>query len=258
MHSPVRSLVTAFAAAFFLFQAGNATATEIKILSAVGMKAALDELGPKFERASGHTLRIEFANLGAVLKRAEDGETADVVILPRQGIDRLVGPGTARSTSVTVLARAGIGLAVRKGALKPDIATPQALKHALLEAKSVTYLDPAGGGTSGVHFVKVLDRLGIADEMKSKTVLHANARAAGILIANGQAGIGVNLIQELTSLPDIEVIGPLPDGLQNMTVYAAVIMTDAKDDATAARALIDFLRTAEAAAVIKAKGMEPD
>jgi molybdate transport system substrate-binding protein len=108
-----------------------------------------------------------------------------VVILPRQGINRLVGPGTARSTSVTVLARAGIGLAVCKGALKPDIATPQALKHALLEAKSVTYLDPAGGGTSGVHFVKVLDRLGIADEMKSKTVLHANARAAGILIANG-------------------------------------------------------------------------
>ena len=155
-------------------------------------------------------------------------------ILPRQGIDRLVGPGTARSTSVTVLARAGIGLAVRKGALKPDIATPQALKHALLEAKSVTYLDPAGGGTSGVHFVKVLDRLGIADEMKSKTVLHANAHAARILIANGQAGIGVNLIQELMSLPDIEVIGPLPDGLQNMTIYAAVIVTDDKDDATAA------------------------
>src|SRR6266576_2455602 len=177
MHSPVRSLVTAFAAALFLFQAGNATATEIKILSAVGMKAALDELGPKFERASGHTLRIEFANLGAVLKRVEDGVTADVVILPRQGIDRLVGQGTARSTSVTVLARAGIGLAVRKGAPKPDIATPQALKHALLEAKSVTYLDPAGGGTSGVHFVKVLDRLCRGDHDGRQGRRHSRASA---------------------------------------------------------------------------------
>jgi len=257
MHRPARSVVRAFAAAFFLVQAGNAAATEIKIPSAVGMKAVLDELGPTFERASGHMLQIEFGNLGTVLKRVEGGETADVVILPRQGIDRFVGKGTASSANVTVLAQAGIGLAVRKGALKPDIATPQALKHTLLAAKSITYLDPAGGGTSGVHFAKVMDRLGIADEMKSKTVLHANAHAAGILIANGEAEIGVNLIQELMSLPGIDVIGPLPDGLQNMIVYAAVIMTGVKD-AAAAKALIDFLRIPEAAAVIKAQGMEPD
>jgi molybdate transport system substrate-binding protein len=250
-------MVTAFTAALFPLQASNAAATEIKILGAVGMKAVLDELGPKFERASSHTLKIEFGNLGTVLRRVEDGETADVIILPLQGIDRLVGQGTARSANVTVLARAGVGLATRRGALKPDTATPDTLKRTLLEAKSITYLDPAGGGTSGTHFVEVLGRLGIAGEMKSKTVLHANAHAAGILIANDQAEIGVNLIQELMSLPDIEIIGPLPDGLQNMTVYAAVIMTDAKD-ITAAKALIDFLRTPEAAAVIKSKGMERD
>ena len=135
------SVVTAFATAFVLLLAGEAAAAEIKIQSAVGMKAVLDELGPQFERTSGHTLKMKFGNLGTVSKRIEDGETADVAILPRQGIDRLVGRGRASAANVTVLARAGIGLAVRKGARKPDVATPQALKRTLLEAKSITYLN---------------------------------------------------------------------------------------------------------------------
>jgi molybdate transport system substrate-binding protein len=160
------------------------------------------------------------------------------------------------SANVAVLARAGIGVIVRKGAAKPDISTPEALKRVLLAARSVTYLDPAAGGTSGVHFAKVLDRLGITAEMKAKTVLHPNARAAGALVANGDAEIGINLVQELIALPGIDLVGPLPAALQNTLVFAAVIMTAARD-AVAAKGLIDFLRTPEAMAVIKTKGMDP-
>lgn len=239
-----------------LAQPATADKTEIKVLSANGMREVIEELGPKFERTTGHRLLIEFGTLGVIVKRVQDGETADVVAIPRQGIDRLVKDAKANPSTVAVLARAGIGVIVRKGASKPDISTPAALKHALLAAKSITYLDPATGGTSGVHFVKVLDRLGIAAEMKSKTVLHANARAAASVVANGQADIGINLIQELMPLPGIDVVGPLPGDLQNSLVFTAAVMISAKE-AAAGKALIDFLRTPEAAAVIKAKGMEP-
>ena len=216
----------------------------------------MEDLGPKFALASGHKLAIEFGNLGTVVQRIQGGETVDVVVLPRQGVDGLVKDGRASPGSVTVLARSGIGVAVRKGGPKPDISTPAAFRRTLLAAKSITYLDPASGGTSGVHFASVLDRLGIADEMKPKTVLHSNARAAGALVANGEAELGVNLVQELIPLPGIDLLGPLPGDLQNTLVFCAAIMTGAKD-AGASKALIDFLRTPEAITVIKAKGMEP-
>lgn len=254
----IRSLVAAVNIGFiFLLVVGIAAeAAELKMLSANGMREVMEDLGPKFERATGHKLAIAFGNLGTLVKRVQEGETADVIVLPRQGIDGFVKDGKAGASNVTVLARSGLGVAVRKGAAKPDISTPEVLKRTLLAAKSITYLDPAGGGVSGVHFAKVLDRLGIADEMKPKTILHANARAAGVLVANGQAEIGVNVIQELIPLPGIDFVGPLPADLQNTIVYAAAIMTGAKD-AAASKVLVDFLRTPEAAAVINAKGMEP-
>lgn len=245
-----------FAAIVVLAQSVAAEAAEIKVLSANGMREVMEDLGPKFERATGHRLVVAFATLGVIVQRIQSGEAADVITIPRQGVDRLVKDDKANAGTVAVLARAGIGLVVRKGAPKPDISTPEALKRALLAAKSITYLDPAAGGTSGVHFANVLDRLGIAAEMKPKTVLHANARAAGVLVTNGEAEIGINLIQELIPLPGIDLVGPLPGDLQNTLVFAAVVMTGAKD-AAAAKALIDFLRAPEAAAVIRAKGMEP-
>lgn len=256
MKTCIGMVAKGFAALIVLVQATTTEAAEIKVMSANGMREVMEDLGPKFERATGHRLAIAFATLGVIVQRVQGGETADVVAIPRQGIDRLVKDGTASGDTVTVLARAGIGVVVRKGAPKPDISTPEALKRALLAAKSITYLDPAAGGTSGVHFTNVLDRLGISAEMKPKTVLHPNARTAGALVANGEAEIGINLIQELIPLPGVDLVGPLPSELQNTLVFTAVIMTGAKD-AEAAKALIDFLRTPEAAVVIKAKGMEP-
>jgi len=255
----IRSLVAAANIGFmFLLVLGiKAEAAELKMLSAFGMQSVMEDLGPKFERATGHKLAISFATAGAAVSRAQGGETADVVIATRQGIDGLVKDGKAAADNVTALASAGISVAIRKGAPKPDISSPDALKRTLLAAKSISYVNPASGGASGIHFAKVLDRLGIANEMKSRTVFPNSKTPAevGVLVANGGAEFGVHVIVELISVAGIDVVGPLPGDLQNTIVFAAAIMTGAKD--AAAKVLVDFLRTPEAAAVIKAKGMEP-
>jgi molybdate transport system substrate-binding protein len=256
----IRSLIVAANIGFmFLLMLGiKAEAAELKVLSAIGMQSAMEDLGPKFERATGHKLAISFATAGAAVKRAQGGEAADVVIATRQGIDGLVKNGKAAADNVTALASAGISVAIRKGAPKPDISSPDALKRTLLAAKSISYVDPASGGASGIHFAKVLDRLGIANEMKSKTVFPNPKTPAevGVLVANGEAEIGVHVIVELISVAGIDLVGPLPGDLQDIIVFTAAIMSGAKD-AAAAKALVDFLRTPESAKVIKAKGMEP-
>jgi len=197
----------------------------------------------------------EFTEPTAV-KRVQGGETFDLVIIPQPGIGNLVKDGKANGASATVIARSGAGVAVRKGAPRPDISSPEALKRALLGAKSITYSNPAHGGPIGIHVAKVLERLGIADEMKPKTVFLPKAGAVGALVANGEAEIALGQIQELVAVAGIEVVGPLPGDLQQTTVFAAATMTGAKE-AEAAKTLVNFLRSPEAAAVIKAKGMDP-
>jgi len=211
----------------------------------------MEDLGPKFERATGHKLAVTFAPLGATVKRVQGGETADVVILPQQGIDGFVKDSKVIAGSVRVLARSGMAVAVRKGAPKPDISSPEALKRTLLAARSITY----GRGAGSEHFEKVLERLGIANEVKSKTV-RGEPGDTGVRVANGEAEIGVTLLQVLMPVAGIEIAGPLPGDLQDTLVFAAAIMAGARD-AAASKALVDFLRTPDAAAVIKAEGMEP-
>jgi molybdate transport system substrate-binding protein len=233
-----------------------ARADEVTVLSAVPMQQVLEDIEPQFERATGHTLVLTFATLGEVVKRIEGGESADVVVIPRQGIDSLVKDGKAAAGQVTVIARSGIAVAVRKGARKPDISSPEALKRALLAAKSVAYSDPAAGGASGNHFTSVIERLGIVNEMKPKTILAKPGGDTGVLVANGRAELGVHQFQVLVSVPGIEIVGPLPGDLQDTIVFATAIMRGARSP-VASKALVDFLRTPESAAVIKAKGMEP-
>jgi len=234
-----------------------AEAAELQVLSVGGMQAVMEDLGPKFERATGHKLTITFGGTaGAVVKRVQEGETADVVVVSQQGIDSFVKDGKAAAGNVTVVARSGIGVAVRKGAPKPDISSPEALKRTLLAAKSITYPNPARGGASGIHFAKVLERLGIANEMQAKTVFPETIGTVGLMVANGEAEIGIVGLQGLLAVAGIELVGPLPGDLQDTIVFSAAIMASAKQT-EGGKALIDFLRTPEAAAVIKAKGMEP-
>ncbi len=252
----IRSLVAAVnIGLMFLLQGGIAAqAAEVKVLSAAAMQTVMQDLGPKFEHATGHKLTITFGNMGALVKRVQSGETADVVIIPPQGIESLVKGGKAVAGNVTVLARTGFSVAVRKGAPKPDISSPEAFKRTLLAAKSITYADPAQTA-AGIHVAKVLDRLGIANEMKPKTLIPKSG-PVGVSVANGEAEIAVHHLIQLIPVAGIEIIGPLPGDLQSFDVFAAAIMAGAKD-AAASKALVDFLRTPEAAEVIKAKGMEP-
>jgi molybdate transport system substrate-binding protein len=211
----------------------------------------MEELGPRFERATGHRLAVTFAPLAAAVKRVQGGETADVVIIPQQGMDGFVKDGRVVAGSVSLLASSGMAVAVRKGAPKPDISTPEALKRTLLAAKSITY----GRGAGSEHIEKVLARLGIANDVKAKTV-RGEAGDSGVRVANGEAEIGISLLQVLMPVAGIDIVGPLPGELQDTLVFAVAIMPGARD-AAASKALIDFLRSAEAAKVFKAKGLEP-
>ena len=235
---------------------GDGMNADLKVLIANAMQSVMEDLGPKFERASGQKLAITFATLGQHVKRVQAGEASDVLIIPEPGIETLVKDGKASAANVTVVARSSTGVAVRKGAAKPDISSAEALKLTLLAARSITYPNPARGGPSGPHLVGIFERLGIADEMKAKTVFLPDGGPVGVLVANGEAEIAIHEFQQLIQVPCIEIVGPLPRDLQNSVVFAAAIMNGTKYG-EASKLLVDFLRTPEAAAVIKAKGMEP-
>lgn len=237
-----------------------AAGAEVRVLSAVGMRQVMLDLGPKFERATGNRLKVSFDSGGVILKRLEHGEAADVVMINRSGIERLSGAGRLLQGSVTDLATSVVGVAVRKGASKPDISTPEAFRRAMLGAKTIACPDPALGGSSGVHIAKVFERLGISEAVKPKLVVVSTPAQAqtmpGHVVAEGKAEIALHQMQELMAVPGIEIVGPLPGDLQETFVFSAAIMTDA-NDVKAAKALIEFIHTPEARAIIKAKGMEP-
>jgi molybdate transport system substrate-binding protein len=229
----------------------------LKILSTTAMKTVLERLAPEFERESTHTLDMTFGPSGGLTKRVADGETADLLICAQPDIDGLKKQGRIAFVS-GVIARSNIGVAVRRGAPKPDISSPEAFKRALVAAKSVAFSDPARGGASGVTFVKILERLGIADEVQAKAKLTAGGPGGlvGAILSRGEAEIGVQQIPELVSFEDVDFVGPLPDELQVPTTYVAGIPANAAH-ADAAKALIAYLATPDATAVIKVSGMEP-
>jgi molybdate transport system substrate-binding protein len=255
-------LVALFPFADFAAPRSNAFAAgaEVRVLSAVGMRQVMLDLGPKFELATGHRLKVSFDSGGVILKRLERGETADLIMINRSGIERLSGAGKLVQGSVTDLATSVVGVAVRKGAPKPDISTPEAFRRAMLKANTIACPDPALGGSSGVHIAKVFERLGISEAVKAKLVFVSTPEQPqtmpGHVVAEGKAEVALHQMQELMAVPGIEIVGPLPGDLQETFVFSAAIMADA-NDVKAARALIEFLRTPEARAVIKAKGMEP-
>ncbi len=237
-------------------------AAEVKVLSAIGMRQILLELGPKFERATGHTLAISFDATGLIVKRIEAGENVDVVMINRSGVESLAKAGKVITVSVTNLAASNAAVAVRKGAPKADISSPEAFKRLLLSAKSIARPSPAVGGSSGDHIPKVLERLGIADEVAAKSVISSTVRpgpiadSPGYAVANGRAEPALHQLQELLVVPGIEILGPFPDELQETFLFQGAITSSAKER-EAGKALINFLRTPDAKVVIKAKGLEP-
>jgi molybdate transport system substrate-binding protein len=231
-----------------------AAAAEVKVLSAGAMKEVVLAVVPEFERQTGH--KVSFANdtVGALTRRIEGGEAFDVTVLTPAAIETLSKKSKVAAGSAVKLAQVGVGVMVKAGAPAPDISTVEAFKRALLAAKSVAYIDPASGGSSGIYFAGLLDKLGLADQVKAKAKLKQGGYVAD-LIVSGEAELGVHQISEIVPVKGVTLVGPLPAEIQNITVYAAG-MSAAAQDSEAAKGLIRVLSGPAADAVLKAKGME--
>jgi molybdate transport system substrate-binding protein len=237
-------------------QVGLASAAELKVFSTIGVQAALEELTPKFEKESSHKLSISWATAAVLVKRVQAGETADVLVLTRQSLDTMVKEGKATEGPNAVFASSGIAVVVKAGAPKPDISTPEAFKQTLLKAKSISYSNPEHGGASGVYLAKLLERMGIAGEMKAKTHYPPPSGNSAKLVASGEAELAIQQEPEVMSAKGVDMVGPLPADLNNITVYAAGPGAGTTQG-DAAQALIKFLHSPEAKAVFKARGLKP-
>lgn len=223
--------------------------SEIKVMASAAFREAYLELLPEFERTSGHNATNTWVPSVQMMTRLRGGEATDVVILSAAALDELIDAGIVAERCD--LAKAGVGVAVRAGALKPDIGSGEALKRAVLAAKSVVY----STGPSGIYLSGLFQRMGIAGQIEAK-VRQVQGEPAGAVVARGEAEIGFQQMSELLPVEGIDVVGPLPPDIQQITVFAAGLHARAKEPA-AARALIRFLQAPAAAPIIRKKGMEP-
>lgn len=232
----------------------TADAAEIKVLTAGAMKAVVIALQPGFEAASGHKLVIDNDTAGGLAKRIGGGETFDVGIITPGVVDDLSKSGKMVAGSRVDVAKVGIGVAIKQGAPKPDLSSVEGFKRMLLAAKTVGYIDPKSGGSSGIYLAGLLTKLGIADEIKPKERLQMGGYVAE-LVAKGEAEIAIHQISEILPVKGVVLAGPLPTAIQNYTTYAAGLSSAAKDVA-AAKALIEHLEGSAASEVLNNKGME--
>ena len=236
-------------------QRGAAQAAEVKVLASVALTSTLDQLAPQYERATGNKLTIGYSLIADIRKRILAGETADVIILSRPVMDELEKDSKFAPGPIVNIAATPVAVAVRAGSPKPDISTVAAFKQTLLAAKSIVYADPAKGGASGVVFAHVIDRLGIAKQLKPKTTLVPGAQSADV-VARGEAEIGVAQTSEIVPVKGAQLVGPLPAELGSVTVFSAGIGAGS-DAPEAAKSLIRFLTGPAAAPAFKSQGLEP-
>jgi len=222
----------------------------LKILSGGAMRALLVEAVPLFESASGIRADVRFALTSVLKKEIEDGAIFDIALLPRPELDALAEQGSVAAGTQTDIARSAVGLAVRAGAPRPDIATVAAFKRTLLAAQTVGYSD----GPSGAYVTGLLQRLGIAQEMKPKVRLTSGPVAE--LVAKGEAEIGLQQIVAILPVKGADLVGPLPGELQNIIVYAAGLSARSANG-HAGRQFVAFMATPTVVSIIRAKGMEP-
>jgi len=226
---------------------------EIKVLASIALKGIYLELSPRFEQANRCRLITQWAGADPILKRVQAGEAADVVIAPARLIDELIAYSKLVRGGRVDIARSGVGMAVRRGAPRPYIGTTEALKRALLDARSIAY----SSGPSGVYLAELFARMGIAVALASKITQTPPGTFVGEVVARGEAEIGFQQMGELLHVGEsIDVVGPLPQEIQNITVFSGGVHAQASQPGLA-RALLEFLSAPTAAAVIRSKGMEP-
>ena len=231
---------------------GAAGAADINVLSTQATQEAYLELAAQFEKATGHKVKTDFTGTLNVQKRLAAGESFDMIIMAGPAIDEQIKLGKAVAGSRVDLATSGVGVAVRKGAPKPDVGSVEAFRKTLLSVKSIGY----STGPSGVYILTVFEKLGLADQVKGKLKQTPSGVFVGNLIANGETEIGFQQISELVHFAGIDYVGPLPGELQRVTVFSSGIHAAAKQP-DAAKALVKFLTAPAAAGVIRKHGLEP-
>ncbi len=243
------------ATALMLAMSQRVEAAELKVISGGAFKGVLNALAAEYEKETGNKLDITYRTVGQHLALLRDGKEAfDVAVLTPAAIDGLIKDGKVAPGTRADLAKTGVGVVVKEGAPRPDISSVDAFKRTLLAAKSVAYIDPKAGGSSGIYVGKLLEKLGIADPVNAKAVL-VQGGAVADHIANGEAEIGIHQISEILHVKGTVLVGPLPAEIQNFTVYSAGVGAGAQNDA-AARALVKFLSGPHALPIIKERGME--
>jgi molybdate transport system substrate-binding protein len=251
-------VVTLAAAALFCASAASThlSAAEIKILSPGSTEGAFSELIPRFEKTSGHALTIDYGPVGALAARVGKGEAADIAILSEPATEDLRKRGKLVAGSEVVVAKVGIGAFVRKGDPKPDIGSLATFMSALATAKVIAYADPKLGGSSSILVGELMGSLDITGSIAPKTKLVPPAKPLLDLVAGGGVDFGFNPIPEIVTDPRVELVGPLPAPIQKYTSYVASLVAGSRHE-DAFKALIAFLSSAEAKAVLQAKGFEP-
>jgi molybdate transport system substrate-binding protein len=250
MKKPSLAAASIFTAALAL--SSVAEATELKVIAGGSMTASMNALAPDFEKATGHRLVTHFDSTPNIITRVTSGTPFDVVVVPVDVFKDAAAKARFAPGPTIDIARVGYGVIVRAGAPKPDIATPEAFKQTLLSAQSVAFL-PASA--AGAYVLKTFERLDIADAMKAKTKAQAATGEIPQAVAKGEAELGVFLTNVLIG-PGVELAGPFPADLQQELVFTAAVAADTKE-ADAAKALIAYLKTPAATAILKAKGMTP-
>ena len=244
----IRTAITALVAIFAAAAPVGADAAELKIFTSRAIATVLDQIGPEFERTSGHKLNVITGFSPVFVKQINAGEPFDVIVSPPSTMDGLVKSGKVIADSRMRLVRSGTGVGVRAGAPKPDIGSTEAFKRALLNAKSIGYLPTAG-------VPELIARLGLADAIKSKVTV-PSTDIVSELVAKGELELGIVVITQILTTPGVELVGPLPAEIQIYIPFdGAVSATSNAPDA--ARALLKFLTGPTAIPVIKAQGMEP-
>lgn len=230
-----------------------ASAADLKLLTAGAFKPVAQELVPEFEKRTGHKVTIENDTAGGVARRIREGEYFDVAVIPPLTLGPFLG-GRLVESSAKALARVGIGVAIRQGTPVPDISTVDAWKQSLLKARAIAYTDPASGGTAGTYLAGLFEKMGIAAELRPKTVLVKGGLAAEKLIS-GEADIAMQPTSELLAVPGAQLVGPIPLEVQTYILYSGAVSSGARDQA-AADALLRALWGPDKEALLKKKGME--
>src|SRR3954469_7727320 len=238
--------------ALVLSTSANVQAAELRVLAGGAMSGVWADIKPQFEQASGHKLEIFFGTTPNLKKEATSGKEFDVGVVPVEVMQDASARAKFAAGPTIDIAYVGLGVAVRSGAPKPEIGTPDALKATLLKAQSIASIPESATGYS---IARVFDRLGITEPMKTKMKAQPNPAQVVAVVANGDAELGVFLVNVLTT-PGLDVVGPFPVELQQDVVFTAALSADTKESAVAT-ALITYLRTPEAVAIIQAKGMTP-